>query len=146
MYAFALLGAFVFLGGWEWPFGTDVGWGLQLLLTVVKMSLFIVFYLWVRASFPRMRPDQLMSYAWKVLIPFALYQIFVNGLVIVYDMPDIFFLVFSGAGAFALAYSAIYITRRGEGGPRELTMVPVRATASKPPPAPAEVAAEGAAS
>ena len=146
MYAFALLGAFVFLGGWEWPWGTDVGWGLQLLLTVVKMSLFILFYLWVRASLPRMRPDQLMSYAWKVLIPFSLYQIFVNGLVIVYDMPDIFFLVFSGAGAVALAYSAIFIVRRGEDKPRELTMVPVRATASKPAPPPAEaVAAEGAA-
>ena len=51
------------------------------------MSLFIVFYLWVRASFPRMRVDQLMSYAWKVLIPFALLQIFLNGLVIVYDLP-----------------------------------------------------------
>ena len=44
MYAFALLGALVFLGGWEWPFGTDVGWGYQLLLTMVKMSLFILFY------------------------------------------------------------------------------------------------------
>ena len=87
MYVFALLGAFVFLGGWEWPFGRDVGWGYQLLLTLVKMSMFIVFYLWVRASFPRMRVDQLMAYAWKVLIPFALLQIFLNGLIIVYDLP-----------------------------------------------------------
>lgn len=146
MYGFALLGAFVFLGGWEWPFGTDIGWGYQLLLTMVKMSLFIFFYLWVRASVPRLRPDQLMSYAWKVLIPLALYQIVTNGLVITYDLPDIFFLVFSGAGAIALAYSAIFIVKRG--APRqELTMVPVRATARPAAPAPpSEAAAEGAAS
>jgi NADH-quinone oxidoreductase subunit H len=144
MYAFALLGAFVFLGGWEFPFGRDVGWGYQLLLTSAKMALFIVFYLWVRASFPRMRPDQLMSYAWKVLIPFALYQIFVNGLVIIYDLPDVFFLIFSGAGAVALVVSATLIVRRGE--PRKpLQMVSVRATASRPAPVPEAVAAEGAA-
>ncbi|HLB22825.1 MAG TPA: NADH-quinone oxidoreductase subunit NuoH [Dehalococcoidia bacterium] len=142
MYAFALLGAFVFLGGWEWPFGTEVGWGLQLLLTVVKMSLFIVFYLWVRASFPRLRPDQLMSYAWKVLIPFSLAQIFFNGFIIVYDLPDIAYLITSGLLTAGLAYSAVFIVRRGE--PRKpLQMVPVRATARRPEPAPA---AEGAAS
>lgn len=146
MYGFALLGAFVFLGGWEWPFGTDVGWGYQLLLTMVKMSLFIFFYLWIRASVPRLRPDQLMSYAWKVLIPLALYQIVTNGLVIVYDLPDVAFLLFSGLGAAALVYSAVFIVKRGE--PRTpLTMVPVRATAKAAPPAPAagDVAVEGAA-
>ena len=125
MYVFALLGAFVFLGGWQWPFGTDVGWGYELFLTMVKMSLFIVFFLWVRASFPRMRPDQLMSYAWKVLIPFALLQIFLNGLVIVYDLPDVALLITSGAGAIALAWLAYATVRRG--APREpLRMVPSR--------------------
>jgi NADH-quinone oxidoreductase subunit H len=104
MYVFSLLGAFVFLGGWEWPFGRDVGWGYQLLLTSAKMALFIVFYLWARATFPRLRVDQLMSYAWKVLIPFALVQIFLNGLFIVYDPPyvDAFLLLSSGLAAAAL--------------------------------------------
>ncbi len=102
MYVFSLLGAFVFLGGWEWPWGRDVGWGYQLLLITVKMGLFVAFYLWVRATFPRLRVDQLMSYAWKVLIPFALLQIFFNGAVIVYDGPDILLTITSGAGAVAL--------------------------------------------
>lgn len=125
MYVFALLGAFVFLGGWEWPWGRDIGWGYQLLLTLVKMALFIVFYLWVRASFPRMRVDQLMSYAWKVLIPFALLQIFLNGLIIVYDAParNVWLFLSSGAGAAALMYFAFWSVRRGEPR-RELTMVP----------------------
>src|SRR5438552_4327774 len=115
MYVFSLLGAFVFLGGWEWPFGRDVGWLWQLALTTAKMSLFIGFYLWVRASFPRMRVDQLMSYAWKVLIPFALLQIFLNGLVLVYDLPDVALLLTSGAGTAALVglvYQAVRVKPR----------------------------------
>lgn len=121
MYAFSLLGAFIFLGGWEWPFGTDIGWGYQLLLTTLKMSLFIVFFLWVRASMPRLRPDQLMSFAWKVLIPFALLQIFLNGLVLVYDLPDIALLATSGAGALLMGfviYKSVRVTPR-----KPLTMV-----------------------
>ncbi len=148
MYGFALLGAFVFLGGWEWPFGRDIGWGYQLFLTVTKMSLFIIFYLWIRATVPRLRPDQLMSYAWKVLIPFSLYQIIANGFVITYGLPDVFFFVFSGAGAVALAYSAVYIVNRGE--PRKpLQMIAVHAKPRRAEPAPAAAStatAEGAAS
>lgn len=115
MYVFSLLAAFVFLGGWEWPFGRDIGWGYQLLLTVVKMSVFIVFYLWVRASFPRLRVDQLMSYAWKVLIPFALAQIFLNGVLIVYDAPGVLVGVASGALAAAMCavvYRSVRVTPR----------------------------------
>jgi NADH-quinone oxidoreductase subunit H len=126
MYVFALLGAFVFLGGWEWPFGRDLGWGWQLLLTTMKMALFIVFYLWIRTSMPRMRVDHLMAYAWKVLIPFALVQIFLNGLVIVYDLPDIALLITSGAATAVFAYLAYAVVRRGEPS-RSLDMVPVRA-------------------
>ena len=125
MYAFSLLGAFVFLGGWEWPFGSDWGWGWQLFLTVAKMSLFIVFFLWVRASFPRMRVDQLMQYAWKVLIPFALLQIFLNGLILVYDLPDVALLVSSAAGLVAFMALAYYSVRTKPRLP--LTMVPVTA-------------------
>jgi NADH-quinone oxidoreductase subunit H len=125
MYVLSLLGAFVFLGGWEWPFGRDIGWGYQLLLTTAKMTLFIVFYLWVRATFPRLRVDQLMSYAWKVLIPFALLQIFLNGLVLVYDLPDVALLVTSGLGAAAMVF-VVYQAVRVK--PREpLEMVSVRA-------------------
>jgi NADH-quinone oxidoreductase subunit H len=105
MYVLSLLGAFVFLGGWEWPFGRDIGWGYQLLLTVAKMSIFIVFYLWTRASLPRLRVDQLMSYAWKVLIPFGLAQIFLNGVLIIYDAPG----VLVGAASAALAAALVLV-------------------------------------
>jgi NADH-quinone oxidoreductase subunit H len=126
MYVISLLGAFVFLGGWEWPFGRDVGWGYQLLLTLVKMSLFIVFFLWVRASFPRLRIDQLMSYAWKVLIPFALLQIFLNGLVLVYDLPDVFLLITSGAATLLLVFVIYQAVRIKPREPLQMVSVPAR--------------------
>ena len=126
MYLFSLLGAFVFLGGWEWPWGRDVGWGYQLLLSLGKTSLFIVFFLWVRATFPRLRVDQLMSYAWKVLIPFALLQIFLNGLVLVYDLPDVALFVTSGLGAAALVYLVYQSVRVQPRRELELISVPAR--------------------
>jgi len=129
MYVISLLGAFVFLGGWEWPWGRDIGWGWQLLLTVAKMGLFIVFFLWVRASFPRLRIDQLMSYAWKVLIPFALVQIFLNGLVLVYDLPDVFLLITSGAGALALVFVVYQAVRMQPREPLQMVSVPARSSA-----------------
>lgn len=126
MYAFSLLGAFIFLGGWEWPWGRDIGWGYQLLLTTVKMAAFIAFYLWVRASFPRMRIDQLMSYAWKVLIPFALLQIFLNGLVLVYDLPDVALLITSALGAGALIVLAYQLVRVEPRKPLQMISVQAR--------------------
>jgi NADH-quinone oxidoreductase subunit H len=128
MYVISLLGAFVFLGGWEWPFGRDIGWGYQLLLTVAKMSIFIVFFLWARTSFPRMRIDQLMGYAWKVLIPFALVQIFLNGLVLVYDLPDVFLLITSGAAALVLVYTVYQVVRVEPRKPLQMVSVPARST------------------
>jgi NADH-quinone oxidoreductase subunit H len=132
MYAFALLGAFIFLGGWEWPFGRDIGWGYQLLLTMVKMALFIVFYLWVRASFPRLRVDQLMSYAWKVLIPFALAQIFLNGAILVYDLPgeELWLAVASWAATGALAAVVFYSVRVAPRLPLRMVAVPAKGAAS----------------
>ena len=128
MYVLALLGAFVFLGGWEWPFGRDIGWGYQLLLTIVKMAAFIVFFLWVRATFPRMRVDQLMSYAWKVLIPFALVQIFLNGLVLVYDLPDVALLITSGLATAVLVFVVYQSVRVKPREPLQMVSVPARSS------------------
>jgi hypothetical protein len=63
-----------------------------------------------------------------VLIPFALLQIFLNGLVIVYDLPNVALLATSGLGAVSLMCLAFRVVRRGEAR-MPLQMVPVRATA-----------------
>ena len=75
--AAALFGAAVFLGGFNWlpgPFGIAV----FLLLALLIVTLMI----WVKWTFPRMRPDQLMDLAWKVLTPMALVQIVIVGVVV----------------------------------------------------------------
>jgi NADH-quinone oxidoreductase subunit H len=64
----------LFFGGWHFPYiaEADSWWGLQLIVFMVKMMLFILFYMLIRWTIPRFRFDQLMSLAWKVFIPMAL--------------------------------------------------------------------------
>jgi hypothetical protein len=64
--------------------------------------------MWMRASLPRLRIDQLMAYCWQFLLPFAFLQIIINGLVLVYDWPNVIITVLSGASAAA----AVYLTYR----------------------------------
>ncbi len=75
-----------FLGGWTIPrFITDI---FPFLLAVpgivwflIKVYSFMFFYYWVRATLPRYRYDQLMSIGWKILIPLALLNIVITGVV-----------------------------------------------------------------
>ncbi|MBI3734345.1 MAG: NADH-quinone oxidoreductase subunit NuoH [Chloroflexi bacterium] len=55
----------IFFGGWQGPFLP--GW----LWFVIKLSGFIFFFTWMRATLPRLRFDQLMRLGWKVLLPLA---------------------------------------------------------------------------
>jgi NADH-quinone oxidoreductase subunit H len=72
----------VFLGGWLLPFGIDTpGWA-QPLVVLGKMGLFVFFFIWVRATLPRLRYDQLMSFGWKVLLPLATLNALVTAIVV----------------------------------------------------------------
>jgi NADH-quinone oxidoreductase subunit H len=68
----------LFFGGWQGPFLPPVIWFL------IKVFIFIFFFIWVRATFPRFRYDQLMKFGWKVLFPLALANILLTavGLVV----------------------------------------------------------------
>jgi|FLYL01.1.fsa_nt_gi NADH-quinone oxidoreductase subunit H len=103
MVMISILGSLIFLGGWQWPFNDLPGWGQALLMTV-KTFAFVLFFMWMRASLPRLRIDQLMGYCWQLLLPFAFLQIIINGLVLVYDWPEELLILFSGAGAAALIF------------------------------------------
>ncbi|MBT2210266.1 NADH-quinone oxidoreductase subunit NuoH [Actinomadura sp. NEAU-AAG7] len=68
----------LFLGGWRAPApistvwaGANAGWW-PVLWFLVKLWLFIFFFIWLRGSLPRVRYDQLMKLGWKVLMPFSL--------------------------------------------------------------------------
>jgi NADH-quinone oxidoreductase subunit H len=108
----SILASLIFLGGWIWPFDADnPGW-LQALLMAVKTTMFIVFFMWMRASMPRLRIDQLMALCWQILLPFAFLQIIINGLVLVYDWPDWTLTALSGAAAIAMGTLVYQVARR----------------------------------
>jgi NADH-quinone oxidoreductase subunit H len=69
-----LFASTLFLGGTSGP-GSEEYWGLGILWLVLKVVAFLFFYIWLRATLPRFRFDQLMGLAWKVLIPLALLNI-----------------------------------------------------------------------
>jgi NADH-quinone oxidoreductase subunit H len=85
MLSASLFGAAVFLGAPMWLRGAGgPGWlpvaGGVVVLIALACVLAVVM-IWVKWTFPRMRPDQLMSLAWKVLTPMALLQLLVAGVV-----------------------------------------------------------------
>jgi NADH-quinone oxidoreductase subunit H len=74
---FSALTAVLFLGGWKGPFPETLGWVWTLLKTFAVS--FVV--IWVRVTFPRLRADQLQRLAWQVLVPLALVQLVLTGVV-----------------------------------------------------------------
>ena len=104
LFIMALVGAAIFLGGPVWPLDADAHWLLQLGTMAVKTSVLIFLVFWTRASWPRMRIDQLMAFSWKVLMPLAFVQVLFNGLVLVYDWPEVLLLIQGLAGVAFLAW------------------------------------------
>ena len=70
-----LLTAVLFLGGWKGPLVDSLAW------TLAKGLLLAFVVIWVRVSYPRLRADQLQRLAWQVLVPLALLQLLVTGVV-----------------------------------------------------------------
>jgi NADH-quinone oxidoreductase subunit H len=70
----------MFLGGWLLPFGIDPPGWVDPIVVLVKMMLFVTFFIWIRATLPRLRYDQLMSFGWKVLLPLATLNILVTAI------------------------------------------------------------------
>ena len=90
MLLISALTAVMFLGGWLSPFAGDGlafldGTFLEFLRApglhwlCVKIAFFLFFFLWVRATFPRYRYDQIMRLGWKVFIPVTLVWIVIEG-------------------------------------------------------------------
>jgi NADH-quinone oxidoreductase subunit H len=76
---FSGLATALFLGGWHGP-GPEA---LGPLWVVLKMFLLVCFFIWARATLPRLRYDQLMSFGWKVLLPLATVNALVTAILVV---------------------------------------------------------------
>ncbi|HEX5368408.1 MAG TPA: NADH-quinone oxidoreductase subunit NuoH [Dehalococcoidia bacterium] len=120
MWGFSILGALIFLGGWEWPFGTRHFWGdfdfvYQAILVFSKSFLIILTMMWISATFPRLRIDQLMAFCWKVLLPFGFLQVLVNGIVLTYHPSEALrdvILFLSSSALLVLMMYVIYLATR----------------------------------
>ena len=83
------LTALLFLGGWLSPFngwpllGPLFDWVPGIFWLFAKMMIFGFFFLWLRATFPRYRYDQIMRLGWKVFIPLTIVWLVVEGAAVV---------------------------------------------------------------
>ncbi len=65
------------------PFGIHTPALVGVLVMLAKIVLLICFFIWVRATLPRLRYDQLMSLGWKVLLPLATLNVLVTAVLVV---------------------------------------------------------------
>jgi NADH-quinone oxidoreductase subunit H len=77
MLVVSCLAVTLFFGGWQGPFLPPVLW------FVIKTFCFVFLFIWVRATYPRLRYDQLMKFGWKVLFPLSLLNILVTAAVLI---------------------------------------------------------------
>jgi NADH-quinone oxidoreductase subunit H len=93
MILISALCAVMFMGGWLSPFqgwpvlGPLFDWVPGFFWLLLKTGFFMFLIVWLRATFPRYRYDQIMRLGWKVFIPITIVWIAVVGLAVVYQVP-----------------------------------------------------------
>jgi len=73
----------MFLGGWLLPFGIHPPGWVEPIVVLAKMFVILTLFIWIRATLPRLRYDQLMSFGWKILLPLATLNLLVTAIVVV---------------------------------------------------------------
>jgi NADH-quinone oxidoreductase subunit H len=90
MFISSVIMATLFFGGYDMPFvneenlSTNIAALVGMVALFTKTFIFIFIFMWVRWTIPRFRYDQLMHLGWKVLIPLALFNMFVTGAMILW--------------------------------------------------------------
>ncbi len=100
-FAIAALTVLLFLGGWSGPF-LEGNW--DIIWFFVKVYLVILVIFWIRGTFPRLRIDQLMSFAWKVMVPLSFYTIVITAVYMFYGWPAWSLTLMSVAGLVLVAW------------------------------------------
>jgi NADH-quinone oxidoreductase subunit H len=80
MITVSCIATLLFLGGWSAPFGLTVVPGI--VWFILKASLFIFMYIWLRTTLPRLRYDRLMTFGWKILLPAATLNVLATALIV----------------------------------------------------------------
>jgi NADH-quinone oxidoreductase subunit H len=88
MILIAMLCSLLFFGGWLSPVPELAGDGIGWLFG--KTSVFMLLFLWFRATFPRYRYDQIMRLGWKVLLPVTIFWLVVEGVAVYFKVPPWF--------------------------------------------------------
>src|SRR6266702_997323 len=132
----------LFLGGWSGPgvaYLTGLGspgWGvlgnlLALMYFVTKVYLLCFVFIWVRSTLPRLRADQLMQFAWLILIPVTLGNIVLTGLIYLVvsslalgNLTNLAFLVVVGIVNWAMLFAFIWIVRRATSATTRRALAP----------------------
>lgn len=121
----------LFLGGWSGPgaaigfwqgiFGTTGGGGfvaglifniIALFWFVLKMSVLLLIFMWIRATLPRLRADQLMRFAWLFLMPVTLVNIIITGLALLLPIGLVGQILVSAVINWAMMFFIIFAFRR----------------------------------
>jgi NADH-quinone oxidoreductase subunit H len=89
----------LFLGGWGGPLLPDLVW------LFAKTYAMVFMIIWVRATLPRVRIDQLMAVGWKLLLPAALINVLITAVGIVTSPVVLVVLEFAAAAAFVVLVS-----------------------------------------
>ena len=100
----------LFLSGWSGPLSSYLGWAWFL----IKIGVLAFVFSWVRASFPRLRIDQLLAFAWKFLLPLSIINLFATALEVYFfrdnnGMLDTGDLWIMAAINFGIAFSCLLI-------------------------------------
>ncbi len=89
MIAFSAIFAVLFLGGYNGPFVDQLP-ALGFLYTFIKILLVMFVMIWIRATLPRLRYDQLMQFGWKQMLPIALANMVITAVFIILVEEGIF--------------------------------------------------------
>ena len=99
-FAIAALVTLLFLSGWAGPWLSG-NWGIVWFLLKAYGVVLVIF--WIRGTFPRLRIDQLMAFAWKVLVPLSFFTIIITAIYQFYEWPAWSLTLMSLAGLLAIA-------------------------------------------